>query len=79
MNKKITLDLDAYDRLRRARIGADESFSQVIRRARWDPPPSTCAALLAVLKDSPLPDEGVMERLELAQKEDRSPEDAWTE
>ena len=33
--KTITLELDAYEKLRRHRRGS-ESFSSVIRRARWD-------------------------------------------
>jgi hypothetical protein len=77
--KTISVDLDAYDRLRRARIRSDESFSQVIKRARWDAPPSTAAALLKALEQAPVPDEGLIQRLEAAQREDAAPEDAWTE
>lgn len=77
--KTITVDLDAYERLRRARIRPEESFSQVIKRARWDPPPSTGAALLAALQNAPLADDAALERLEAAQEEDAAPENAWTE
>lgn len=77
--KTISVDLDAYDRLRRARIRSDESFSQVIKRARWDAPPSTAAALLKALEQAPVPDEGLIQRWEAAQREDAAPEDAWTE
>ena len=79
MTKTISVDVDAYERLRRARIGPEESLSQVIKRARWDPPPSTGAALLAVLQDAPLADEATLERLEVAQQQDGIPENAWTE
>jgi predicted CopG family antitoxin len=34
--KTITLELDAYERLRRAKRKPKESFSSVVRRARWD-------------------------------------------
>jgi hypothetical protein len=34
--KTISLELDAYDKLRRAKREPRESFSSVVRRARWD-------------------------------------------
>jgi hypothetical protein len=77
--KTISVDLDAYERLERARIEPDESFSQVIKRARWDTPPSTGAALLALLQNGPLADEATLERLEVRQQEDPIPENTWTE
>lgn len=43
--KTISLELDAYDRLKRAKRGK-ESFSAVVRRARFDAPKSTGAAIL---------------------------------
>ena len=33
--KTISLELDAYEKLRRAKRGPRESFSSVVRRARW--------------------------------------------
>jgi|YelNatPaOPRAMG01_1025707.scaffolds.fasta_scaffold05916_5 hypothetical protein len=33
--KTISLELDAYERLRRARLRPNESFSSVVRRAQW--------------------------------------------
>lgn len=44
--KTISLELDAYERLKRAKRGK-ESFSAVVRRARFDAPESTGAAILA--------------------------------
>ena len=77
--KTISVDLEAYERLRRARIRPDESFSRVIKRAHWESPPSTGGALLEILeKTEPLPNE-VLERLEQAQLEDRPPTDPWTD
>lgn len=76
--KTISVDLDAYERLRRARIRPDESFSRVIKRAKWDLPVSTGAALLELLERSqPLADE-VLDRLEAAQLEDSPPDDPWS-
>lgn len=43
--KTISLELDAYERLKRAKRGK-ESFSAVVRRARFDAPKSTGAAIL---------------------------------
>ena len=50
--KTISIDLEAYDRLRRARRSPDESFSKVIKRAEWPVPPRTAGALLAALAES---------------------------
>lgn len=44
--KTISLELDAYERLKRAKRGK-ESFSAVIRRARFDAPESSGSAILA--------------------------------
>ena len=43
--KRISLELDAYERLKGAKRGK-ESFSAVVRRARFDGPQSTIAAIL---------------------------------
>lgn len=34
--KTISLEMDAYEKLRRARRDPRESFSNVVRRARWE-------------------------------------------
>lgn len=44
--KTISLELDAYERLKHAKRGK-ESFSSVVRRARFDAPESTGSAILA--------------------------------
>lgn len=74
--KTITIDLAAYERLRRARLRSDESFSQVIKRARWERPRSTGRALLEALERAPRIDESVLERLENNQRADLPPADA---
>ena len=77
--KTISIDLEAYERLRKARLSADESFSQVIKRATWRRRSSTGEALLQALDASPLPAKHVLDRLEKAQKDDLPPADPWTE
>jgi hypothetical protein len=48
--KTISLELDAYEKLRRARRDPRESFSSVVRRACWEEAPLTAAALLEDLR-----------------------------
>lgn len=48
--KTISLELDAYERLRRAKRSERESFSEVVRRARFDDGASTGAAILEQLR-----------------------------
>ena len=47
--KTISLELDAYEKLRRAKRGK-ESFSAVVRRARFDPRENTGESILKELK-----------------------------
>ena len=75
--KTISVDLEAYERLVHARRHGRESFSQVIKRARWEESNYTGAALLAALdKLEPL-DSAVIRELEAAQKQDKPPRDKW--
>lgn len=71
--RKISIDIEAYERLRRARLSPDESFSRVIKRARWPSVPRTAAGLLEALADAPLPDAATIERLDAAQLETAAP------
>jgi predicted CopG family antitoxin len=75
--KTITIDIAAYEKLSQARLRPDESFSQVIKRGRWDKVRSTGSALLEALERAPLVDEAVLERLERNQRVDLAPGDAW--
>jgi hypothetical protein len=77
--KTISIDLDAYERLCRARLHPDESFSRVIKRGQWKSSRSTGAALLEALEAAPIPSKRVLARLEKAQKHDAPPRDAWNE
>jgi predicted CopG family antitoxin len=77
--KTISIDLEAYERLRRARRARTESFSMVIKRAVWPTPPRTAGAMLKSLEGASVLGEDVLERLEEAHTADRPPEDPWRE
>jgi hypothetical protein len=47
--KTISLELDAYEKLKKAKRSERESFSEVVRRARWDDGGSTGSSILAHL------------------------------
>ena len=68
--KTISVDLEAYAALSRARISARESFSQVIRRAEWRRRKKTCGDLHAALAVMPVASQAVIDRLEAAQNAD---------
>ena len=49
--KTISLRVEAYERLRRARTHTSESFSDVVMRARWDQQTVTGGELLALVRE----------------------------
>lgn len=75
--KTISVDLEAYQRLRAARRSPNESFSQVIKRAHWRNETATAAALLDALAELPTVDDDVLASLDQAQLADAPPEDRW--
>lgn len=77
--KTISIDLVAYEKLKEARRRPNESFSQVIKRARWDRSGATGATILELLKTVPIPSSQVLDELERAQREDTPPDEPWTE
>jgi predicted CopG family antitoxin len=75
--KTISIDIEAYERLRRARRERSESFSMVIKRAVWPAPPRTAGALLEALERTPVLSDAALKRLEEAHAADAPPEDPW--
>jgi hypothetical protein len=77
-SKNISITADAYARLRRARKHPGESFSQVIRRGKWDTDAPTAQAWLANMDCAPIVEASVLDGLERDQQNDAAPKDKWT-
>ncbi len=78
--KTITLELDAYEKLKSAKRSDKESFSMVVRRAVWPESPMNGAAILAYLKARPsYLSEEELDRIEEAEKSDSPPTNPWDE
>jgi hypothetical protein len=76
--KTISLKLEAYERLRAARRYPNESFSEVVLRARWPEDTITARELLALARSrgARLSD-AHLDRVEALKKRDTPPEDKW--
>jgi hypothetical protein len=76
--KTISVRLEAYERLRRARRHPTESFSEVILRAVWQEAPITGEELLVLYDaEGPFLPEATLDRIEEAKTADPPPEDKW--
>lgn len=80
--KTISLELDAYERLRRFKRSPRESFSAVVRRAVWPDAAATGDDILADLRHrathpGSLPDESILEQLDRVQAESNSSQSEW--
>lgn len=79
--KTITLEIDAYEKLRNQKRHPRESFSQVVRRAIWDTLGVSGRVLLDHLTraaaDKQVADDETLAELERIQAEDRPPRDKW--
>lgn len=75
--KTISIDLEAYERLRKARLEPGESFSRVIKRASWPEPRRTAGSLVDAFAVLDPADKETLERLEASQAADSPPEDPW--
>jgi predicted CopG family antitoxin len=77
----IVLERDAYERLRLARLHGRESFSSVVRRARWPEKKHTAAQLLAYMtrraRAGMLLEEAALDRLEAALARPRRSASRW--
>ena len=76
--KTISVDLEAYTALSGARLSAKESFSQVIKRARWSRQAKTGGDLLKALPTMPKASTAVIRQLQNIQKNDAPPDNPWS-
>ena len=75
--KTITIDLEAYECLSRARLEAKESFSKAIKRASWEESGLAGRAWAAGVRSFPAASCEALDALEENQKRDHPPEDPW--
>lgn len=80
--KTISLEIDAYDKLKRAKRNPSESFSEVVRRAVFPGVASTAGDLLDLVsrwreEGRVLLAEAELDRLEDAQRNPRTSERHW--
>jgi hypothetical protein len=76
--KTISLHVDAYDRLVRARRSLAESFSQVVLRAEWPRVGITGAELLSLVKSGHFRlSETALDEIEALDTNEQPPEDKW--
>jgi predicted CopG family antitoxin len=81
--KTISLEIDAYERLRRFKHSPRESFSEVVRRAVWPDAPPRGADILADVRarmrdPKTLPDEATLDALDRAQADTQRSLSKWT-
>ncbi len=78
-SKTISLRVEAYERLRRARTRPGESFSDVVMRAHWNDHTVTGAELLALVRErGALYDAAATGAIDELMTEDRPAEDKWS-
>ena len=80
--KTISVDLEAYRHLCRAKTSEKESFSQVIRRAVWRPKVGTAGQLLSEVRATEPKealDRWAIEKLDDWQEADAVAPDRWAE
>lgn len=76
--KTVSLRLEAYERLKRARRFPEESFSEVISRAVWPNQTVTGEELLdRIARRGAIMTEEETAAVEAAQREVGAPEDKW--
>ncbi|MCH7565337.1 MAG: hypothetical protein IH968_16110 [Gemmatimonadetes bacterium] len=77
--KTISLRVEAYDKLRRARAHSSESFSDVVMRARWDDQTVTGGELLALVRErGPLYDSDELDVIDDMKSTGSAPADKWS-
>jgi len=77
--KTISVRLEAYERLKRAKQDPSESFSEVIMRAHWPTEPVNAAGYLSLIRErGPLYGVKEVAAVDRAKRADRPPRDKWT-
>jgi len=79
--KTISVDLEAYERLRRAKSNKRESFSKVIKRAVWEPSAGTAGHLLKSVRSAAADEtlsKAVLDKLDQLQELDAPSRNPWT-
>jgi hypothetical protein len=80
MTKTISLRDEAYERLRRAKRGPAESFSDVVMRAVWPEEPLSAGTFLRLVRErGPIYTPAELDRVDDACAADRPPVDKWAE
>ena len=76
--KTISVRIEAYERLRRARRDPGESFSDVILRAHWAESPVTAGEYAALVRErGPVYRSDQLAAIEEAKRGDKPPTDKW--
>lgn len=79
--KTISIELDVYEKLKSLKKGGRESFSQVLRRAKWEESISTGASILQWLdtriKEKKVLSSNIIKLLDDAQASDKAPDSKW--
>ena len=76
--KTISLRVEAYEKLRRARTHSSESFSDVVMRARWDEQTVTGGDLLALVRErGPLYGRDELDAIDQMKSEGKAPTHKW--
>jgi hypothetical protein len=76
--KTISLREEAYQRLKAAKRGPSESFSDVVMRAVWPDAPLSAADYLRLVRDrGPGYTPAQLDRIDEVSASDRPPEEKW--
>jgi predicted CopG family antitoxin len=78
MPKTISLREEAYEKLKRARRHASESFSDVVMRASWEREPVTAGDYLRLVRErGPSYSPAELDQIEELNSADSPPRDKW--
>jgi len=77
--KTLSLRVEAYEKLRRARTRPNESFSDVVMRARWEDQTVTGGELLALVRErGPLYGSEDLDAIDELKSEGKALADKWS-